>query len=190
MKAPSPFRRWVRSDDCKSASRVAAYGEVIVTIPLHLVLHLNILSNDFIRYIAAACYEVAASPKMSPPKLPCQFLVFAQQLAGGLSLEPLEEFRHRDMGRYRQEEMQVVFGNMALDDLNIHCLANLPYQVPYSDRYFLMKKGLAVFGDPYHTKLDVIDSVRSLAVVFHNTASPLKSSPKGEGFSPIPRWGH
>src|SRR5208337_4350654 len=37
--------------------------------------------------------------------------------------------------------------------------------------------------------LDVIDTVRSLAVVLHNPASLLKSSPKGEGFSPIPRGG-
>jgi len=37
--------------------------------------------------------------------------------------------------------------------------------------------------------LDVIDTVGSLAVVLHNTASLLKSSPKGEGFSPIPRRG-
>jgi len=37
--------------------------------------------------------------------------------------------------------------------------------------------------------LDVIDTVRSLAVVLHDTASLLKSSPKGEGFSPIPRRG-
>ncbi len=86
--------------------------------------------------------------------------------------------------------MQVVFGNVAFDDLNIHCLANLPYQLPHPDRYFPMKNGLAVFGDPYHVEFDVIDSVRSLAVVFHNAASLLKSSPKGEGFSPIPRWGH
>ena len=52
------------------------------------------------------------------------------------------------------------------------------------------ERWLAVFGDPYHVEFDVIDSMRGLTVVFHNTASLLKSSPKGEGFSPIPRGGH
>jgi len=85
--------------------------------------------------------------------------------------------------------MQVVFRNVTFDDLNIHRLANLPDQLPQADGYFSMQNWLAVFGDPYHMKFDVIDSVRSLAVVLHNTASLLKSSPKGEGFSPIPRWG-
>ena len=90
---------------------------------------------------------------MSPPELPCKFLVFAQQLAGGLSLEPLDEFRYRKMRRHRLEEMQVVFGNMAFDDLNVHCLTNLPYQLPHPDRYFPMKNGLAIFSDPYHMEI-------------------------------------
>jgi hypothetical protein len=45
--------------------------------------------------------------------------------------------------------MQVVFGKMAFDDLNIHRLANLPYQLPHPDRYFPMKNGLAVLGAPW-----------------------------------------
>jgi hypothetical protein len=36
----------------------------------------------------------------------------------------------------------------------------------------------------------IVNGMRSLAVVFHGTASLLKSSPEGEGFSPIPRRGH
>jgi hypothetical protein len=127
---------------------------------------------------------------MSAPELPGQSLVFAQQLTGCLPFEPLDELGDGEVRRHRHEKMQVVFGNVALDNLNIHGLADLPDQVSHPNRYLSGEHWLAVFGDPYHVKFDVINSVRGLAVVLHNTASLLKSSPKGEGFSPIPRGGH
>ena len=92
MKAPPPVRRWLHSVDCKSTSTLVAYGEVIVMVPLNLILHLNVLSDDFVRYGAATCNEIPASPKMSAPELPCQSLVFAQQFAGCLPFEPLDQF--------------------------------------------------------------------------------------------------
>ena len=93
------------------------------------------------------------------------------------------------MRRHGYEKMQVVFGNVALDNFNIHGLADLPDLVSHPNRYLSREHGLAVFRDPHHVEFDVLNSVRGLAVVFHNTASLLKSSPKGEGFSPIPRGG-
>ena len=83
----------------------------------------------------------------------------------------------------------MVFRNMTFDDLNIQGLADLSDQVPNPDRHFSAKHRLAVPGDPHDMILDVIDTMLSLAVVLHNPASLLKSSPKGEGFSPIPRRG-
>ncbi len=94
------------------------------------------------------------------------------------------------MRRHRYEEVQMVFGYVAFDDLNIHGLADLPDQLSDTERYLSGECWLAIFGDPYHVELDVINSMRGLTVVLHNTASLLKSSPKGEGFSPIPRGGH
>jgi len=91
VKAPPPEGRWLRCVDFKSTSGIVAYGEVIVTFPLDLVLHLDVLGDDVIRYVPTTCNEVAPSPEMSTPELPCQSFVFAQQLAGCLSLEPLEE---------------------------------------------------------------------------------------------------
>lgn len=46
---------------------------------------------------------------------------------------------------------------------------------------------LAVLGDPHEVELYVIDSVGGLAAVLHNTASLLKPSPEGKGFSANPR---
>jgi hypothetical protein len=47
---------------------------------------------------------------------------------------------------------------------------------------------LAVFCDPNDVVFQVIDGMARVAVMLH-TASILNSSPKGEGFSPIPRMG-
>jgi hypothetical protein len=126
VKAPPPVRRWLLCVDCKSTSTLVADGEVIVMVPLHFVLHLNVLSDDFIRYGAAACDEIPASPEMSAPELPGQSLVFAQQLTGCPPFERLDELGDGEVRRHRHEKMQVVFGNVALDNLNIHGLANLP----------------------------------------------------------------
>ena len=86
--------------------------------------------------------------------------------------------------------MDVVLGNMPLDDLNIHRLADLTNQLPQPRPHSFTEHRLAIFRDPYQMILDVIDRMRGLAVILHNIASLLKSSPKGEGFSPIPRGGH
>jgi len=51
--------------------------------------------------------------------------------------------------------MHVVFGNMTLDDIDIHGLANLPDQIPKTDCRFNMNDRLAVFGNPHNVKLDV-----------------------------------
>ena len=92
VNTPPPVRRWLLCVDCKSTSSLVAYGEVIVMVPVHFVLHLNILSNDLICYCTTACDKVATSPKMSTPELACQSLIFAQQFAGSFSFEPLDKF--------------------------------------------------------------------------------------------------
>ena len=76
--------------------------------------------------------------------------------------------------------------NMTLQYLNIPCLTNLSDQIPQSLSYFSMQYWLAVFSYPYYVILNIVYGVAGFAIIFH-TANILKSSPKGEGFSPIPR---
>jgi len=92
--------------------------------------------------------------------------------------------------RYGDKKMHVVLGNMPLDDLNIHRFADLSDQFPQPSSHSSDEHRLAIFRDPYQMVLDVINRMRGLAIILHNFASLLKSSPKGEGFSPIPRRGH
>jgi hypothetical protein len=79
--------------------------------------------------------------------------------------------------------MDMISGNRTLDDFHVLGLAQLSYKVPEPLRYLSVEHLLTVFRDPYHIVLEVIDCVRSLTVILH-TVMLLKSSPKGEGFSP------
>lgn len=82
--------------------------------------------------------------------------------------------------------MDVVPGNITLDDLDIHRLADLTDQLPQPLRNSSAEHRLAIFRDPYQMILNVIDRMRGLAITLHKIESLLKSSPKGGGFSPIP----
>ena len=85
---------------------------------------------------------------------------------------------------------------MSADDLNIlgpaNFLilgpANFPDQLSAPITCRPTQDRLAVFRDPYDMIFDIIHSMAEFAVVFH-TASILKSSPEGEGFSPKTRKG-
>ena len=83
----------------------------------------------------------------------------------------------------------MILGYMPLYDLNIHCQTNLSGQFTKPLGNYTGEHRLAIFRNPYQMILDVIDRMGGFAIILHNIASLLKSSPKGEGFSPIPRWG-
>jgi hypothetical protein len=83
--------------------------------------------------------------------------------------------------------MNVVFRNGTLDDVDFVLLAYLPYELPEPLRHLPVKHFLSVFRAPYHVVLDVIDHMRSFPVILH-LHMLLKSSAKGEGFTP--RGGH
>jgi hypothetical protein len=82
--------------------------------------------------------------------------------------------------------MDMVFGNMSLDDLNIICPANFPYQITQPFRNVSSKDLLSVFCDPYDMILDIVCGMTGFPVILH-TESILKSSPEGESFSLILR---
>ncbi len=93
VKAPPAGRRGLRWVDFKATSGFVAYEEVIVTVPFDLVLHLDVLSGDLIRYVPTTCDEAATTLEMPSPELLCQFPMFAQQLAGCF---PLSRWRNLD----------------------------------------------------------------------------------------------
>ena len=70
--------------------------------------------------------------------------------------------------------MDMVFGNVTLENLNIHTFADLSDQIPQPLRCIANQNRLAIFRDPNKVVLDVIYYVGNLAVIFNNTLSLLR----------------
>lgn len=128
-------------------------------LPMNYLSHLDVFSDDFTRYATTACDEIPPSPKMSAPHWTYQSLVFAQRLAGCLSLEPLDELGDGEMRRHGHEQMQVILGNVAVDNLDIHELSTHALRPSQSliiehgkpaemSPYRIMKTGMEEFDGP------------------------------------------
>ena len=85
--------------------------------------------------------------------------------------------------------MNMVLGNMPLDDLNLITFADLTDQLTDTFRNITTQNRLTILAYPDQVLFYVINGITRFTIMLH-TASILKSSPKGEGFSPIPRMGH
>ena len=92
------------------------------------------------------------------------------------------------MRRHRYEYMHVFPRNMTRDNFNIIGFTYLTDQIPQPLCNITSQNRLAVLRDPHNVIFDIIDGMAGFPVILH-TASILKSSPEGEGFSPNPRRG-
>ena len=120
---------------------------------------------------------------MATPECPSEFLELGKEFVRGFALEGLHEFADGEEGWYGEKEMHVILRNGAFDDIDLVALAYLSYEIPQPLRYLSVENLLTILRAPYQVVLDVIDGVRSFPVILH-TLMLLKSSPKGEGFSP------
>jgi len=77
----------------------------------------------------------------------------------------------------------VILGNGTGDNLDVFGLAYLPDKIPDTFCHLSVKDFLPVFGDPHQVVLEVIHRMRSSPVMLH-LPMLLKSSSKGEGFTP------
>ena len=125
---------------------------------------------------------------MSAPKSTAEMFEFRHHLSGSLALETLHHMTNRQMWRNRHENMHMIFGHMPFDDLDIFTLAYFPYQITSTTGNLTGQYRLAIFRDPYQMVFEIIDRMARFTIVLYAKII-LKSSPKGEGFSPIPRRG-
>jgi hypothetical protein len=79
--------------------------------------------------------------------------------------------------------MDVILGNRPFDDFHIFGFAYLSQKIPKAFGHLSIQYLLPVFGNPDHMVLEVIHRMRRGPVVLHLFIL-LKSSLKGEGFSP------
>ena len=171
-----------------AASRLKFSIDFEISVGRLFSLQFNILHDHFIRYVSRAGHKVSPCPNMSPPKRTAQCLELCKHLAGGFPFDRLHQLAHRNMRRSRHKNVHVVGRNMSPQNLHVAGLANLSDQITSTLRNRSSQNRLAVFGYPYQVILQIVNGVARSPIVLH-AASILKSSPKGEGFSPIPRGG-
>lgn len=102
--------------------------KILVGLGRFLALGRYVLQNHFVRYITAACCKVPPGPQMSAPKLPAQVRELHQQFVTGLALEVLHHFAHRQIGRHRHKQMDMVFTHMPFNYLYVIGSADLSHQ--------------------------------------------------------------
>jgi len=171
-----------------AASRLKFIVDLKIPIWRFLTLLFDVLDDNFVRNITRTRYKVPPCPHVPTPECTAYPFVLHHQFPRRLPLEQFHQLTDGDMGRYRYEDMDMIFRHMPLDDLHIVTLAYLPDEISQPNRNVSTQYWLAVFRDPHDVILDVVNGMARFSIIFH-TASILKSSPKGEGFSPIPRMG-
>jgi hypothetical protein len=171
-----------------AGSRLKIVLSFEVTIGRLNILLLNVFHDYFIRHVTGTGHEIPTSPYVPTPKRTTQTLEFHHHLARRLPFDRLNQMTNGNMRRHRHQYMHMITRNMALDDFNILRPANLTGQFPNPLGYVSAQNRLAVFRDPNNVIFDIINGMARLPIVLH-TASILKSSPEGEGFSPNPRRG-
>ena len=171
-----------------AGSRLKLIIDLKFTVGRFLTLLFDVFDNDLVCNVTRTRYKIPPCPHVSPPKCPAHAFILHHEFPGRFPLEQFDQLTDRDMGRHRYEDMDVVPRYMPFDDLQIVTLAYLPDETSQPNRYVSTQYRLAIFCDPYDVVLDVINGMARFPIIFH-TASILKSSPKGEGFSPIPRRG-
>jgi len=130
-------------------------------------------------------------PQVPPPKLLLDVRKLCHQVVRGLPFQPLQQSADRHLRRNRNKQMDMVLGNVPLQNLHLMLRAYLPDQIPHPRRHLANQRRSPVLRYPHQMQMDLENRMRPVSVFCHSPSlipSTLKPSPKGEGFNP-PRRG-
>ena len=116
--------------------------------------------------------EVAARPEVPAPELTLEVRELLQQEPRTRSLEPLHDLADVLVSAVAEEQVHVVRGDFARDDLEIVLGRNLPQQVTGPDGDRSRQHPLTVLWDPDEVNLEVVTRVAAKAVSSHDATSP------------------
>ena len=152
-----------------------------------MLLTFYILLYYFIGNITRAGRKIASGPNVATPELPFHFGKLHKHFSRRLTFHTLYHFAYTKFRRIRHEQMYMILRYMSFYNFNFFLVTYFSKQFTYPLRYLSTKNMLSIFCDPYKMHLQVITSMTTGSVIFHET-NLLKSSPEGEGF--IPRKRH
>jgi hypothetical protein len=146
--------------------------KILVGLGWFLPLCRYVLQNHLVRYISAARCKVPSGPQMSAPKLPTQVRELHQQLVTGLALQVLHHLAHRQIGRHRHKQMDMVFAHMPFNYLNIIHPTDLSHQFAHPRPNRPTQHRPAVFGDPNQVVLQIVFRVTRRPIYLHMDVLP------------------
>ncbi len=137
--------------------------------------------------VATPATKVAPCPDVAPPKPFTQVRELAEQALGAFPLHPLDQTTDGDVGRDRDHHMDMIRGDMPLQDIDARLLAFFADKRANPFRHLATQHFVAILGDPDDREMDRQRRVGAMAIVTHAPKSSenlLKLPPKGGGFAP------
>ena len=150
----------------------------------------NVRFDDLVSDIAAAAAEVAPRPDMAAPKALPHMRKFGQQTIGAFAFYPLDQATDGNMRRDGDHDMDMIWRDMPLQDIDARLPTFFPYNRPHPLSDLTAQDLVAIFGDPHDMEVDGKRRMGAMAIVTHvpqSTQNLLKLPPKGGGFDP-PNW--
>jgi hypothetical protein len=103
--------------------------EVFVSlVGLRSLLLADVLQDHLVRHIPAAGDEVPSRPEMPPPELSLDVFELQYRFSGTFPLDVLHYLRGRQVGRARQQQVDMVRRHRSPQDLDLVRPTNLPHQ--------------------------------------------------------------
>jgi hypothetical protein len=140
--------------------------------------------------VATATAEGAPCPDMTAPKPLAQVWKLCEETIGTFALHPLDQATDRDVRRDRDHDMDMIRGDMPLQDIDTRFLALFTDDGPDPFGHLIAQDLVTVLGDPDDMEVDGKCRMGAMAIVTHtpqSTENRLKLPPKGGGFAP-PNW--
>ena len=106
------------------------------------------MKHDIISDVSTGCAEISPGPKSPPPIALADFRELHLDLVGRTPFGALHEIADGNVGRHRDEHVDVIARQHTLDDLHTHFTADLPDNVPHPLPQFPLQHLVAILGDP------------------------------------------
>src|SRR5438128_3421141 len=101
---------------------------------------------------------------MFTPKLLVEFTELYQQQATTTSFQTLHEFADSQVGRYTDQQMDVICRHMTAFDDDIQCRTTLSNQFAQAFRNFSTQHRFTIFGNPDQVAFQTINGMGCFAV--------------------------
>src|SRR5512144_1480512 len=128
---------------------------------------IDIFVNDVLSDIATRRTEIPACPKMSSPVRLAQFWKLFLNLPRGASLGELDEMGHRNVGRNRDENVNMITGNYSVLDAHPQFLSHLGNHLPNPLLHRGGEHPISVLGDPHEVIAVVVNRVAGAIIRLH-----------------------